>query len=97
MVVTDKRIYGCVSSKKQVDLPLDQISAVALFKKNALAVSTPSGRVVFRGIGNRDDSLENRRTSDLSRPMAQRRGLARLFRRIRSAQTAETPGAVPFR
>ena len=49
------------------------------------------------GTGNRDDSFENRMTSDLTRQMAQRRGLARLFRRIRSAQTAETPGAVSFR
>lgn len=54
IVVTDKRVYGTAIAK-QVDLPLDSISAVSttrFFK--GIAVATSSGRIVFYGIDNRD-------------------------------------------
>ncbi|MCH5198014.1 MAG: SHOCT domain-containing protein [Oscillospiraceae bacterium] len=55
LVVTDKRIYGCAFFGRQVDLPLDSISTVALFFKNGIAISTASGRIIFGGMKNRTE------------------------------------------
>ena len=55
LVVTDKRIYGTTSLGKQVDLPIDSISAVALHGKKGISVSTASGRIIFGGIKNRTE------------------------------------------
>ena len=53
LVVTDKRIYRKVAFGKQVDLPLDMISAVAIngfFK--GIAVATSSGKISFLFVKN---------------------------------------------
>lgn len=48
IVVTDKRIYGRVAFGKQVDLPLDSVSAVATTAfTQGVSVSTSSGRITF--------------------------------------------------
>ena len=55
LVVTDKRVYGRTAFGKQVDLPLDSISAVGTSMFKGIAVATSSGRIKFLGISNRDD------------------------------------------
>ena len=56
LVITDKRVYGKTAFGKQVDLPLDLISAVGtvpLFI--GVGVYTSSGRIVFYGLKNAAD------------------------------------------
>ena len=55
LTVTDKRVYGNTSWGKQVDLPVDSISAVASTTFKGIAVATSSGRIVFNLIKNRDE------------------------------------------
>ena len=55
LTVTDKRVYGNTSWGKQVDLPIDSISAVASSALKGIAVATSSGRIVFNLIKNRDE------------------------------------------
>lgn len=56
LVVTDKRISGKAAFGKQIDLPIDAISAVSTIKLiKGLSISTSSGKVSFWGIGNRDE------------------------------------------
>lgn len=56
IVVTDKRVYGKVAFGKQVDLPLDLISAVAKDKIfSAIAVSTSSGIIRFSLVKNSEE------------------------------------------
>lgn len=56
LVVTDKRISGKAAFGKQIDLPIDSISAVSTIKLiKGLSISTSSGKVSFWGIGNRDE------------------------------------------
>ena len=55
LTVTDKRVYGNTSWGKQVDLPIDSISAVASSSLKGIAVATSSGRIVFNLIKNRDE------------------------------------------
>ena len=55
ITVTDKRVYGRALFKKQVDLPLDSISAVGTGLFKSIGVATSSGRISFMGISNRDD------------------------------------------
>ncbi|MCM1165046.1 MAG: SHOCT domain-containing protein [Lachnospiraceae bacterium] len=52
ITVTNKRIIGKTPSGKQVELPLNSISAVAKASSNTIAVSTSSGRIAFKGIEN---------------------------------------------
>lgn len=58
LVVTSKRVYGVTAWGKRVDLPMDSVSAVSTGFCQAVAVSTPSGRVKFFAIKNRDDIFE---------------------------------------
>lgn len=58
LVVTDKRVYGKTSFGKQVDLPLDSISAVGTSLFKGIAVGTSSGRIKFLGISNRNEIYE---------------------------------------
>lgn len=58
IVVTDKRVYGKTSFGKQVDLPLDSISAVGTSVFKGIAVGTSSGKIKFLGISNRDEVYE---------------------------------------
>ncbi len=53
--VTNKRVYGAAMFGKQVDLPFDSISAVGISMFNGISIGTSSGRIVFKGIGNRND------------------------------------------
>lgn len=55
ITVSNRRVFGKAMGK-QVDLPMDSISAVAttwLFK--GIGVSTSSGKIIFFGIDNRDE------------------------------------------
>lgn len=54
LIVTDKRVYGKAAFGKQVDLPLDSISAVGTSLFGGIAVATSSGTIKFLGISNRD-------------------------------------------
>lgn len=55
IVITDKRVYGKTVFGKQVDLPLDSISAVGTSWLKGISVSTSSGRVSFSFIKNRNE------------------------------------------
>ncbi len=55
LTVTDKRVYGNTSWGKQVDLPVDSVSAVASTRLKGIAVATSSGRIAFNLIKNRDE------------------------------------------
>lgn len=55
ITVSDKRVYGITTFGKRVDLPFDSISAVGISAFNGIAIGTSSGRIVFKGIGNRDE------------------------------------------
>ena len=55
LTVTNKRVYGATKFGKRVDLPLDSVSAVSMSSFKGIAVGTSSGRIVFKGIGNRDE------------------------------------------
>lgn len=55
LTVTNKRVYGNTSWGKQVDLPVDSISAVASTGWKGIAVATSSGKIVFNLIKNRDE------------------------------------------
>lgn len=56
LIVTDKKVYGKTTFGKQVDLPLDSISAIS--KNNFLkgvSISTSSGRIKFLVLKNSND------------------------------------------
>lgn len=56
LIVTDKRVYGKTTFGKQVDLPLDSVSAIS--KNNFLkgvSISTSSGRIKFLVLKNSND------------------------------------------
>lgn len=55
LIVSNKRVYGETSFRKRVDLPLDSISAVGVGSFKGIAISTSSGRINFKAIGNRDE------------------------------------------
>ena len=58
LTVTNKRVYGATKFGKRVDLPLDSVSAVSMSSFKGIAIGTSSGRIVFKGIGNRDEIYE---------------------------------------
>ena len=55
ITISDKRVYGVTTFDKRVDLPLDSISAVGISAFNGIAIGTSSGRIMFKGIGNRNE------------------------------------------
>ena len=55
LTVTNIRVTGKASFGKSVDLPLNQISAVALGTLSRIAVATSSGKVYFWFIENRNE------------------------------------------
>lgn len=55
ITVSNKRVYGITTFGRRVDLPLDSISAIGISAFHGIAVGTSSGRIVFKGIGNRDE------------------------------------------
>ena len=55
LTITDKNVIGKASFGKSVDLPLKQISAVALGVFKSLTVATSSGKVHFWLIDNRSE------------------------------------------
>ena len=58
ITVTDKRVIGKVNFGKRVDLPLNQISAVAQGIFSSIAVATSSGSIHFWCIENRDEVFD---------------------------------------
>ena len=58
LTVTNKRVYGATKFGKRVDLPLDSVSAVSMSSFKGIAIGTSSGRIIFKGIGNRDEIYE---------------------------------------
>jgi len=55
LTITDKKVSGRAGFKKQVDLPLSQISAVGLGWASSIAIGTSSGKLTFWHIANRDE------------------------------------------
>ena len=55
LTVTNRRVTGKASFGKSVDLPLNQISAVALGIFSRITVATSSGKIHFWFIENRED------------------------------------------
>ena len=55
IVITDKRVYGKAAFGKQVDLPLDSISAVGTSALKGVSVGTSSGRINFKLIKNQQE------------------------------------------
>ncbi len=55
ITITNKRVYGTAAFGKQVDLPMDSISAVGKSFLKSIAVSTSSGTIKFAGIKERDE------------------------------------------
>ena len=47
LTVTDKRVYGKTAFGKQVDLPLDSISAIGTSALKGVSVGTSSGKIKF--------------------------------------------------
>lgn len=58
ITVTDKRVIGKANFGKRVDLPLNQVSAVAQGMLSSIAVATSSGRIHFWCLANRNDVFE---------------------------------------
>lgn len=48
LVVSDKRVYGCVAFGKRVDLPIDSVTAVGTSWLNGIDISTASGAIKFK-------------------------------------------------
>lgn len=55
LTVTNKRIYGKTVFGRQIDLPLDSISAVSKGIFESINIATSSGKISFMYISNRDD------------------------------------------
>lgn len=58
LVVSDKRVYGQASFGRQVDLPLDSITAIGKGIIKGIAITTASGAIKFKCIKNRDGIYE---------------------------------------
>jgi len=69
LTVTNKRIYGRVSTRRRVDLPLDSISSVGLSIPKAISVGTSSGRIRFQFVKNR-----NKIHDEISKLLVERQG-----------------------
>ena len=52
ITVAEDRIYGITAFRKQVDLPMDSISAISKSAFNGIAVATSSGSIKFIAIKN---------------------------------------------
>lgn len=55
IVVTNKRVYGCVAFGKRVDLPLDSVTAVGTSWLNGIDIATSSGSLKFKMIKNKNE------------------------------------------
>ena len=53
LVVTDNRVYGKIF-KNRVDLPLDSITSTSYVGFDGISIFTPSGKIIFRWLKNRD-------------------------------------------
>jgi len=63
IIVTDKRITGIALFGKQVELPCNQISAIAMSLFKSVAIATSSGKIHFYLIKNREEIFKT--VSDL--------------------------------
>ena len=52
IIVSNRRVYGKTAFGKQVDLPLDSISAVGTSLLKGIAVSSSSGKIAFKSHSN---------------------------------------------
>ena len=55
LTVTDRRVYGKTVFGRQVDLPIDSISAVGLGIFRQIAVASSSGKIRFLFVDNRNE------------------------------------------
>lgn len=55
LVVTDKKVFGTAAFNKQVDIPIDSISAVGKSFLSSIAVSSSSGKIFFAGLKNQKE------------------------------------------
>lgn len=53
--VTSSRIWGCTAFGKQVDLPVDSVSAIGKGAFSSIAISTSSGSIKFLAIKNQNE------------------------------------------
>ena len=67
LTITDKRVYGKAAFGKQVDLPLDSVSAVGTSALKGVAVGTSSGKIRFKLIKNQKEIHE-----EISKLLAER-------------------------
>ena len=58
LVVSDKHVYGQAAFGRQVDLPLDSITAIGKGIIKGIAITTASGAIKFKCIKNRDEIYE---------------------------------------
>ena len=58
LAITDKRVYGCASFGRRVELPLDSVTAIGTSFMKGIAITTASGSVKFGCIKNRDEIYE---------------------------------------
>ena len=58
ITVTDKRVIGKANFGNRVDLPLNQISAVAQGAFSSISVATSSGRIHFWSLKNRNEVFD---------------------------------------
>jgi len=54
LIITDKIVSGKTMSGKQVDIPVDSISAVGMGWFNTVAVASSAGKIRFAGVEDKD-------------------------------------------
>lgn len=59
LTVTNKRVFGRTSFGKQVDLPMDSVSALSKNLFSTISITTASGAVGFLGITDRDNIYDS--------------------------------------
>lgn len=82
LVITDKRVYGKTAFGKQVDLPLDSVSAVGTSALKGIAVGTSSGKIRFKLIKNQKDIHRV-----ISKLLAERQTVEKTFGETTAQQT----------
>ncbi len=58
IIITDRRAIGRMSSGKQLDIPIDKISAISTTGGGGINISSSSGTMKFRGIANNEELRE---------------------------------------
>ena len=55
LTITNKRIVGTASHGRRVDLPVDSVSSIGASSFSGITIASPSGRISFLFLGNRDE------------------------------------------